>query len=129
EKHHIGLGLQRLNGRKALFYARYRGTEGGDLDRIERQQQLVSALREKALRWSTVKKMPEVLGILEEHVHTDLGAVEAVSLARALVGKGRDARMTTMRLEGTPATLEDGSQVLLPDHETNAAIIERFEDR
>lgn len=129
EKHHIGLGLQRLNGRKALFYARYRGTEGGDLDRIERQQELVAALRGKALRWRTVKKMPELLEIVGEHVETDLGPVETISLARTLVKRGRDARMTSMRLEGTPATREDGSQVLVPDQEANAAIIERFESR
>ncbi len=49
-------GLQRLNGHRALRYARYRGTACGDLDRIERQQELVAALRSKALKWNTVKE-------------------------------------------------------------------------
>src|SRR5215213_419062 len=53
EKWHMGEGVQRLGGRKALFYARYRGTARADLDRIDHQQRLLSALRRQAFRWNT----------------------------------------------------------------------------
>src|SRR5215210_5773288 len=35
EKWRMGEGVQRLNGHKALIYARYRGTPGADLDRMQ----------------------------------------------------------------------------------------------
>src|SRR5918995_608590 len=51
-------GFERLNGHKALKYARYRGTPGADLDRIDHQQKMLAALRRQALRWDTVTRLP-----------------------------------------------------------------------
>jgi len=126
EKWHMGEGVQRLGGRKALFYARYRGTPGGDLDRMERQRELVAALRSKALRWNTVKKMPETIKIMDQSVQTDLGLDEAISLGRALINQGRHAEMTSEQLKGTPETLPNGNEVLEPDDEANDAILDGF---
>jgi polyisoprenyl-teichoic acid--peptidoglycan teichoic acid transferase len=126
EKWHMGEGVQRLGGRKALFYARYRGTPGGDLDRMERQRELVAALRSKALKWNTVKKMPEVIQVLDQNVQTDLGVDEAISLGRALIHEGQHAAMTSDQLKGTPETLPNGNEVLVPDDEANEAILDGF---
>jgi polyisoprenyl-teichoic acid--peptidoglycan teichoic acid transferase len=126
EKWHMGEGVQRLGGRKALFYARYRGTPGGDLDRMERQRELVAALRSKALRWNTVKKMPETIKVMDQNVQTDLGVEDAISLGRALIRQGRHARMTSEQLKGTPETLPNGNEVLVPDDEANDAILDGF---
>jgi polyisoprenyl-teichoic acid--peptidoglycan teichoic acid transferase len=126
EKWHMGEGVQRIGGRKALFYARYRGTPGGDLDRMERQRELVAALRSKALRWNTVTKLPETMKIMDENVQTDLGIDEAVMLGRAMIRQGRHAEMTSEQLEGTPETLPDGDQVLVPDEEANEPILDKF---
>ena len=49
EQWNMGEGFERLNGHKALKYARYRGTPGADLDRIDHQQKLLAALRRQAL--------------------------------------------------------------------------------
>jgi polyisoprenyl-teichoic acid--peptidoglycan teichoic acid transferase len=126
EKWHMGEGVQRLGGRKALFYARYRGTPGGDLDRMERQRELVAALRSKALRWNTVKKMPETIKVMDQNVQTDLGVEDAISLGRALIRQGRHAQMTSEQLKGTPETLPNGNEVLVPDDEANDAILDGF---
>jgi LCP family protein required for cell wall assembly len=123
---HMEQGLQELNGRRALFYARYRGTACGDLDRIERQQQLVAALRSKALRWNTVKKMPEIVKVMNENVETDLGLDEAISLGRTLIHRGPNARMTSNQLKGTPDTLPNGDEVLVPDERANERRLEAF---
>jgi LCP family protein required for cell wall assembly len=125
-KYGIGDGLQTLNGEQALFYARWRGTARGDLDRIEHQQQLIAALRSKALDWDTVTRLPEVMEIMEDNVETDLGFREALSLGRMLIDRGRNARMTAVQLEGTPDILPSGSQVLVPREGTNEAILEEF---
>jgi polyisoprenyl-teichoic acid--peptidoglycan teichoic acid transferase len=125
-KYDIEDGLQTLNGEQALFYARWRGTSRGDLDRIEHQQQLVAALRSKAFNWDTVTKLPEIMNVIEDNVETDLGFQEALSLGRILVTHGRNARMTSVRLGGTPEVLPSGAQVLIPRKAANEAILEEF---
>lgn len=126
EKWHMGEGVQRLGGRKALFYARYRGTAGGDLDRMQRQRELVAALRSKALRWNIVKKLPATMKVMNENVQTDLGLDGAVALGKVLIRRGKHAEMTSEQLQGSPKTLPNGDQVLIPDDEANQAILDKF---
>src|SRR3712207_1245026 len=119
-------GLQKLNGHRALLYARYRGTPGADLDRIERQQQLVAALRSEAFNWNTVTELPKIASVINENVETNLGFQEALSLGRVLMQEGRNAQMTSVQLEGWPVTLPSGAQVLVPNEAVNRAILEEF---
>jgi polyisoprenyl-teichoic acid--peptidoglycan teichoic acid transferase len=127
EKWHMGEGVQRLGGRKALFYARYRGTPAGDLDRMERQRQLVAALRSKALRWNIVKKLPATMKVMNENVQTDLDLNSAVALGQVLIRRGKHAEVTSDQLEGTPKTLPDGNEVLIPDDKANELILAKFQ--
>jgi anionic cell wall polymer biosynthesis LytR-Cps2A-Psr (LCP) family protein len=122
----MGEGFERLNGHEALKYARYRGTPGADLDRIDHQQKLLAALRRQALRWDTVTRLPAIIKVTNENVNTDLGIMQVIPLARALVLNGEDNRMTTAELEGNPKFLHDGEQVLVPDDEANEAIVQDF---
>lgn len=119
-------GLQTLDGRHALLYARYRGTPGGDLDRIKHQQQVVAALRSQALKWGSVTKLPEIIKIADQKVRTDMGLEEAIALGRVLMHHGRGARMTATQLKGTPETLPNGNQVLVPDEAANEEILQEF---
>jgi polyisoprenyl-teichoic acid--peptidoglycan teichoic acid transferase len=128
EKWHMGEGVQRLGGRKALFYARYRGTPRADLDRIDHQQKLLAALRRQAFRWNTVTKMPTILKTTNENVDTDLGIWQAVPLARALILHGREGDLTSSELQGYPTTLDDGTQVLVPEEDANEAILKDFRE-
>lgn len=127
-KYEIADGPQTLSGEQALFFARYRGTAGGDLDRIRRQQQLLTALRAKILRWNTVTTLPSMLRIANENVDTDLGVFQAISLGRALVLRGGEDDLTAVQLKGYPETLPSGAQVLLPDHEANEEILQDFRE-
>jgi polyisoprenyl-teichoic acid--peptidoglycan teichoic acid transferase len=127
EKWHMGEGVQRLGGRKALFYARYRGTPSGDLDRMERQRQLVAALRSKALQWNIVKKLPATMKVMNENVQTDLDLDGAVALGQVLIRRGKHAEVTSEQLKGTPKTLPDGAEVLVPDDEANQLILAKFQ--
>lgn len=122
----IGEGVQRLNGRQTLIYARLRSTENGDLDRIKRQQEILAALRSQALKWRSVKKFPEIIRALTENIETDMGVTEIASLGRAVGEHGRGALMTSSQLKGTPETLDNGSAVLVPDGEANSEILREF---
>jgi LCP family protein required for cell wall assembly len=126
EKWHMGEGVQRLGGRKALFYARYRGTTGGDLDRMERQRRLVAALRSKALQWNIVEKLPAAMKVMNENVETDLDLDGAVALGQVLIRRGKHAELTSEQLQGTPKTLPDGNEVLVPDDQANQFILQEF---
>lgn len=125
-KYEIQDGPQTLNGRQALFYARYRGTAGGDLDRIQHQQRLIAALRGQALRWDTLTRVPRIAGVLMQNVSTDVGPVETMSLARLLVSRGESGGMEAVQLRGYPATMPNGDQVLLPDYQANEALLQDF---
>ena len=128
-KYGIKDGPQTLNGEQALFYARYRGTPTADLGRINRQQRLVAALRGEALSWKTVTKLPGLVRVMNENVQTDLGLWQGISLGKALVSHDDGAGITSVRLEGAPQTLPDGSEVLVPDAAANEKILERFHGR
>ena len=120
-------GPQKLSGSQALKYARYRGTPGGDLYRIQRQQKLIRALRHKALRWDTVTKLPAIVRALSKNVKTDLGISKEFALGRILVTHGRKSDVETMQLKGTPDTLPDGNQVLIPDDSANQDVLDKFQ--
>ena len=125
-KHEIEDGLQTLNGNQSLFYVRYRGTAGGDLDRIRRQQKFVAALRSQALDWDTVKEVPGILRVANRYLLTDLGLSQGISIGRVLLRRGPNAQMTAQQLQGYPETLENGDQVLVPDDEANEEILDEF---
>lgn len=127
-KYKIEDGPQNLNGEQALFYARYRGTAGGDLDRIGHQQKLLAALRSKMLAWNSFTKMPAMLRIANENVDTDLGLLQAISLGRALATNGGDGDLQAVQLKGYPETLSSGAQVLIPDQEANEEILQDFRE-
>jgi len=122
----MGEGMAHLNGHKALIYARYRGTPRADLDRIDHQQKLLAALRRQALRWNTVTRLPGAIKVANENVNTDLGVLQVIPLARALVNNGKDNKMASAELQGFPTTLPGGEQVLIPDEEANEEILQDF---
>ena len=102
EKWRMGEDVQRLNGHKALIYARYRGTPGADLDRMQRQRELVGALRSEALRWHTVKTLPEIMEVMNENVQTDLDLDGAITLGQVLIRRGKTRRDDLPATQGHP---------------------------
>jgi LCP family protein required for cell wall assembly len=77
-------GLQTLNGKQALDYARYRksdlGPEDSDYERIVRQQEIVKALANKGDSVQAFFKAFKLMEILGQHVKTDLTEAEIASL-------------------------------------------------
>lgn len=73
-------GLQRLNGREAVQFARTRHADG-DFERSSRQQQLLLALREQVLSTELISKLPDLITELGDSIRTDLSPRQALSLA------------------------------------------------
>ena len=65
-------GYQRLDGRQALRYARFRHTDS-DLYRIARQQQVVRALREQASHHFSLLDIPRIVNAIRDNVEIGQG--------------------------------------------------------
>lgn len=87
-------GERELCGWKVLAYARTRHTQGGDMDRARRQQQVIFALQEKifdpAVFPSLILQAPEMYAELSNGIHTNMPLEDAIKLA--VLGKDIDPK-------------------------------------
>lgn len=87
-------GKINMTGDQALKYARCRnGTCGNDFGRSERQQQLLSAVREKMLSVGTFtnpKKITDLISALGSHLKTDLSATELLTVTDQIKNANKD---------------------------------------
>jgi LCP family protein required for cell wall assembly len=80
---HFDAGLQHMDGDRALEYSRSRhasGSEGSDFARSRRQQQIITAVEEKALQLGSIDKISNLLNAIQGHVYTDLSLAEIKDL-------------------------------------------------
>jgi LCP family protein required for cell wall assembly len=89
---HIDLpccGIQHMNGKRALAYARCRkesqGCSGGDVGRAERQQKVIMAIRDKVLDPKQFQRLlaqaPQIYEAFSAGVHTNMPLEDAMKLA------------------------------------------------
>jgi len=91
---HIDLqrGLQLLDGRNALNYARHRlddrgaNFESSDFDRGRRQQEVITALVNKMSSWGNITKTLDLLDIVTTNVKTDMSRGKMISLVKDFYG-------------------------------------------
>ncbi|MFH1909092.1 MAG: LCP family protein [Chloroflexota bacterium] len=78
-------GQYHFDGPMVLAYARSRDTQGGDVDRANRQQQVIFAIRDKVLSLNMlpalVAKVPALYQELSTGIHTNLALDDAVRLS------------------------------------------------
>ena len=101
-------GRHRMDGTLALKYVRCRkGTCGGDFGRAARQQQVLLALREKALSLKTLSnpaKLASLMDIIGSSARTDLQLSEIRKLAE-IAQKVDPAKVVTKVLDTSPEGL------------------------
>jgi LCP family protein required for cell wall assembly len=121
-------GLQHLDGATALKYARSRhGTAGGNVGRAKRQQQLLFAVKDKALSLNILTnpgKIKELYDSVANSIQTNLSLAEIIELAKMSKDMGNDSAMPLVITDDptacaglvyTPAReYFDGASVLLP---------------
>jgi LCP family protein required for cell wall assembly len=91
-------GWQTLNGDQAEQFARFRKDQNGDIGRVQRQQSLLKALRQRLVSPTVLPRLPEAIRVMQQYVDTNLSLEEML----ALVGFG-------LKLEP-----DDFKMVLLP---------------
>ncbi len=74
-------GWQTLNGEQAEQFARFRASsKSGDLDRVQRQQLLLKALRDRLTSPAVLPRLPQIIRILQTLVDTNLSPEEMLAI-------------------------------------------------
>lgn len=116
----IPQGSTLLDGQQALFYVRSRFSSS-DFDRMRRQQQVLLAIKEKALGLKILanpKKIFEILEVLKRNIRTDMSLIEVkelIDLSRQVDFAHIKRKVFDTSKEGLlyPANIK-GSYALLP---------------
>ena len=118
-------GWQTLNGDQAEQFARYR-KDSGDIGRVQRQQMLLKALRERLTNPTVIPKLPQALRVLQRYVDTNLTLEEMLAIANFGLEIESDQLQMVM-LPGrfsTPA--EFTASYWLPNWDASATVMQNF---
>ncbi|MFB2937621.1 LCP family protein [Aerosakkonemataceae cyanobacterium BLCC-F154] len=74
-------GLQTLNGEQAEQFARFRQDENGDIGRVQRQQLLLKALRQRLINPGILPRLPQIISVMQNYVDTNINWEEMLALA------------------------------------------------
>ncbi len=112
---YIPAGVQHMNGKTALQYARSRHADS-DLGRNQRQQQVLLALKQQGMNIGIIPRLGELAGNLSGAVQTDIPLDKIPSLAKLAqeIGSGN---ITTCSIDATmveQTILPSGADVLMP---------------
>lgn len=112
---HIPAGKQDMNGETALQYVRARH-QSSDFSRMRRQQQVLLAVRDKALRLDIIPSLPELVSLLGRAFSTDLPLEDLLGLANlaSQIELGDVEFRVIDESLTVPYVAADGGQVLLP---------------
>jgi LCP family protein required for cell wall assembly len=75
-------GVQRLNGKQALMYVRFRHDAMSDFARTERQRKFLAAVADEMSSPAAIAKLPKILSAVEPYVETNMGAGDMLKLAK-----------------------------------------------
>lgn len=119
-------GLQRLTGKQAEAWARYRYSES-DMQRAERQRQLISIIFEEICKMSLSELVSFAMDNIDL-VKTNLGISDIISLAPAVLAM-RDAEIRELQIPvsgGYKSQTVSGMSVLVPNRQKNANALAEF---
>ncbi|MBF2067271.1 MAG: LCP family protein [Calothrix sp. C42_A2020_038] len=84
-------GWQNLSGEQAEEFARFRESDTGDLPRVQRQQALLMALREKLSSPTVVPRLPQLIRVMRKYFDTNLKLEEMMALVNYSSNLERDS--------------------------------------
>lgn len=122
-------GVQRLNGKDLLAYARFRNDEEGDFGRVRRQQQVISALKDEIISVGGVVKLPKILGTGMGYVDTSMTNGEMYRMISSYLVRGnKDIDTLTLPLDNTYQFMDTSytGNVIDMDFETNSNALQEF---
>ena len=120
---YVPVGLQHLDGRNALRYARSRHADS-DFGRGQRQQTVLLAARDRVLQPSVMPKLPLMIGILQRSLRTNVPLQDILPLFS--LGRQVDTKNITSRaIDFTMVNDVNGDgTILVPERQKIAWAIE-----
>jgi len=106
---------QRLNGKDALAFVRFRDYVNGDIDRTHQQQVFIKALAKEVLQPKTITRLPSMIKELKQYVKTDIGFTDMLKMASWAPGFNADS-IITQTLPGSFYDEVDGNGNLLKSY-------------
>lgn len=109
-------GVQKVDGEKALAFARHRKSDGvGDIGRTHAQQKVLTAMINKALTAEGIAKIPDILDILPDYLVTNISEAQlenfisyqlenmgSWTINQLTLENGYSALLTTASMGSTP---------------------------
>ncbi|MEM6868281.1 MAG: LCP family protein, partial [Cyanobacteria bacterium P01_C01_bin.121] len=121
-------GLQNLNGDEAEQFARFRQDSYGDIGRVQRQQILLKALRQRMTNPAVLPKLPQIIRVLQQRIDTNLSVEELLALA----GFGMDIDAKDLHMVMLPGRFSDPEEYRasywLADYTTSSDLMRTYFD-
>jgi anionic cell wall polymer biosynthesis LytR-Cps2A-Psr (LCP) family protein len=121
--------MHTFDGETALRYARTRATTTADFARVQRQQAVLLAIRDKALQVGAIPRIPELWRAMGHLVETNLQLTEVLQLAQLAyeIPVTSTQAAAISHDQTVNYTTSSGAQVLLPRRtEIQALVTEMF---
>lgn len=115
-------GIQHMDGKTALQYARTRHDDN-DFARGDRQQQVLTALRQQGTQLGLISKAPSLISELGDTVRTDLSLSQTLSLAKLATQINSGNIKSYNLLPALTESSTDAGYYLIPDWPAVKAIM------
>ncbi|OKH24006.1 LCP family protein [Chroogloeocystis siderophila] len=76
----LAAGWQTLDGDQAQKFARFRDSNVGDLERLQRQQMLLKAIRDRLTSPTVLPILPQLARTIQSYVDTNLSLIETLAI-------------------------------------------------
>lgn len=122
-------GLQKLNGKELLGYARFRHDAEGDFGRVRRQQEVINALKDELISINGITKIPKLVGTITPFVDTSMDTMDIMALTKDFIlNPPKDIETLRIPIENSysNATYEHAGAVLELDFDANIQAIQDF---
>jgi len=123
-------GKQRLNGKEAQMFMRFRqnndgtGYVNGDMDRINAQKELYSAVKKKVLSPVGILRAPIIFAAVYKNCESDMSVGELFAVMRDFAATAKNMKIHS--LPGGGRYIGGGSYFVNDKQETKALIEEHF---
>ncbi len=102
----LAQGWQTLNGDQAEQFARFRNDAYGDIGRVQRQQQIIRALRDRLTSPAVLPRLPQAIQLIQKYIDTNLTLEEML----ALVGFGLELDQEDFRMVLLPGRFSEAEE-------------------
>jgi LCP family protein required for cell wall assembly len=122
-------GLQTLNGKELLGYARFRHDAEGDFGRVRRQQQVINALKDELISFNGLTKLPKMVGTIQPYIDTNMNTKDVLGIiSDYMLNPSEDVETLTIPVKDSywDAAYQHAGAVLEIDLQQNTQELQAF---